>query len=68
MVEGAPLLRVYGSKAHRGFESLSLRQPILGLRVVRSEPERRGSATEQSMMFEVAAPVAQLDRAHGYEP
>ena len=26
MVEGAPLLRVYGSKAHRGFESLSLRQ------------------------------------------
>jgi protein-disulfide isomerase len=26
VVEGAPLLRVYGSKAHRGFESLSLRQ------------------------------------------
>ena len=25
-VEGAPLLRAYGSKAHRGFESLSLRQ------------------------------------------
>ncbi len=25
-VEGAPLLREYGSKAHRGFESLSLRQ------------------------------------------
>ncbi len=25
VVEGAPLLRVYGSKAHRGFESLSLR-------------------------------------------
>src|SRR5262245_74964 len=23
VVEGAPLLRVYGSKAHRGFESLS---------------------------------------------
>ena len=26
MVEGAPLLREYGSKAHRGFESLPLRQ------------------------------------------
>ena len=26
MVEGAPLLREYGLKAHRGFESLSLRQ------------------------------------------
>ena len=26
MVEGAPLLRAYGSKAHRGFESLPLRQ------------------------------------------
>ena len=26
VVEGAPLLREYGSKAHRGFESLSLRQ------------------------------------------
>ncbi len=25
VVEGAPLLREYGSKAHRGFESLSLR-------------------------------------------
>src|SRR5687768_2477887 len=25
VVEGAPLLRVYGSKAHRGFESLTLR-------------------------------------------
>ena len=24
--EGAPLLREYGLKAHRGFESLSLRQ------------------------------------------
>ncbi len=28
--EGAPLLREYGLKAHRGFESLPLRQPILG--------------------------------------
>ena len=26
MVEGAPLLREYGPKAHRGFESLRLRQ------------------------------------------
>ena len=30
VVEGAPLLRVYGSKAHRGFESLSLRQFWIG--------------------------------------
>ena len=28
MVEGAPLLRAYGSKAHRGFESLSLRHTL----------------------------------------
>ena len=28
MVEGAPLLRAYGSKAHRGFESLPLRHRI----------------------------------------
>ncbi len=28
MAEGAPLLREYGLKAHRGFESLSLRQKI----------------------------------------
>ena len=29
MVEGAPLLREYGPKAHRGFESLRLRQSPL---------------------------------------
>ena len=29
VVEGAPLLREYGSKAHRGFESLRLRQNFL---------------------------------------
>ena len=28
VVEGAPLLREYGTKSHRGFESLSLRQRI----------------------------------------
>ena len=28
MVEGAPLLRAYGPKAHRGFESLTLRHPL----------------------------------------
>ncbi len=28
MAEGAPLLREYGLKAHRGFESLSLRHNI----------------------------------------
>jgi hypothetical protein len=28
VVEGAPLLRAYGSKAHRGFESLPLRHLV----------------------------------------
>jgi hypothetical protein len=28
VVEGAPLLREYGTKSHRGFESLSLRQNV----------------------------------------
>ncbi len=32
MAEGAPLLREYGLKAHRGFESLSLRQNQIGKR------------------------------------
>ena len=46
MVEGAPLLREYGSKAHRGFESLSLRQikeaPVAQLdRVFGYEPKGR---------------------------
>src|ERR1700676_663652 len=36
VVEGAPLLRAYGSKAHRGFESLPLRQSARqGLLVLR---------------------------------
>ena len=48
MVEGAPLLRAYGSKAHRGFESLPLRQDYV--------------------VSLINAPVAQLDRAPGYEP
>ena len=43
MVEGAPLLREYGAKLHRGFESLSLRQlnaPVAQLdRVSGYEPE-----------------------------
>ena len=36
MVEGAPLLREYGPKAHRGFESLRLRHhPDLSHRFVK---------------------------------
>ena len=35
MAEGAPLLREYGLKAHRGFESLSLRQ-------IQKSPHRAG--------------------------
>ena len=47
MVEGAPLLREYGPKVHRGFESLSLRHiqvnaPVAQLdRVSGYEPEGR---------------------------
>jgi hypothetical protein len=52
VVEGAPLLRAYGSKAHRGFESLSLRHV--------------GRENYENCIDN--APVAQLDRAHGYEP
>ncbi len=35
VAEGAPLLREYGSKAHRGFESLPLRQ-------IQKTPQTRG--------------------------
>jgi hypothetical protein len=55
VVEGAPLLRAYGSKAHRGFESLPLRHGRA----------LRGRVT---FLFSIIAPVAQLDRAPGYEP
>ena len=47
VVEGAPLLREYGTKSHRGFESLPLRQyhqnaPVAQLdRVSGYEPEGR---------------------------
>ena len=34
-VEGAPLLREYGTKSHRGFESLSLRH-FISLRSIRT--------------------------------
>ncbi len=37
MAEGAPLLREYGSKAHRGFESLSLRHTVWSLLSVSAE-------------------------------
>ena len=33
MVEGAPLLREYGPKAHRGFESLRLRHYLRGVKL-----------------------------------
>ena len=71
VVEGAPLLRAYGSKAHRGFESLPLRQY--------SAKDWDGTAAGMALLDPCvnirrpaicgpAAPVAQLDRAPGYEP
>ncbi len=58
MAEGAPLLREYGSKAHRGFESLPLRHffcltQLCHLGII---------------LPPISAPVAQLDRVPGYEP
>ncbi len=70
MVEGAPLLRVYGSKAHRGFESLPLRQIVVRREQLRSTRfVRRIAAVTNIFGYNLRiAPVAQLDRACGYEP
>jgi hypothetical protein len=72
VVEGAPLLRAYGSKAHRGFESLPLRQWLENARGRLRDLGPRGHG--RFCLFGIAgvwfasAPVAQLDRAPGYEP
>ena len=50
MAEGAPLLREYGLKAHRGFESLSLRQKTkrpLSAGVLFSDADGLDESTEQ---------------------
>ena len=52
MVEGAPLLRAYGSKAHRGFESLPLRhafRKISSLSLVRVARRARAEGPSQSL-------------------
>ncbi len=52
VVEGAPLLRAYGSKAHRGFESLPLRQPDEAL-------------VEKSHLLDFAGATLQFLKAEG---
>ena len=59
MVEGAPLLREYGPKVHRGFESLSLQDvkkthaPVAQLdRVSGYEPEGRRFESFRARKFQ----------------
>jgi hypothetical protein len=66
-VEGAPLLREYGPKAHRGFESLSLRHLHLNKSRLALTPGRDGKDNARPQLSS-KAPVAQLDRVPGYEP
>src|SRR5690606_28020794 len=59
---GSPAKGVWGQKLHRGFESLSLRHLAVHanatIRLTMRRPDLHNSAS---------APVAQLDRAPGYE-
>ncbi len=50
MAEGAPLLREYGSKAHRGFESLPLRQ-------IPKSPATRGFLVSDREVGKIQNPV-----------
>ncbi len=50
MAEGAPLLREYGSKAHRGFESLPLRQ-------IQKSPASRGFFVSDREVGKIQNPV-----------
>lgn len=45
--EGAPLLREYGSKAHRGFKSHPLRQNLYCYLLVRSQAREKQSPFTQ---------------------
>ena len=68
MVEGAPLLRAYGSKAHRGFESLPLRHTAykfstFSLRLL-SQRQRGGSSPRYRKGGSTKSPKAILDDAH----
>jgi hypothetical protein len=68
VVEGAPLLRAYGSKAHRGFESLPLRHTepkfqwfSFGQRL---QPRSEGSNPRYKKGGSTKSPKAILDDAH----
>lgn len=71
--EGAPLLREYGPKAHRGFESLTLRHYFLWLFCNSLQMQNNlrklldRLAKNYIIRRLISAPVAQLDRAPGYE-
>ncbi len=60
MVEGAPLLRAYGTKSHRGFESLSLRhlfkypglQPVFQAAGSFGKPGQRKKLRDGTSRFE----------------
>ena len=64
MVEGAPLLRAYGSKAHRGFESLPLRHSshkFSSFSFRRLRQRRSGGSNPEGS---TKSPKAILDDAH----
>ncbi len=68
MVEGAPLLRAYGSKAHRGFESLPLRHTankFLSISITQSWQPRSGDSNPRyGKGGSTKSPQAILDDAH----
>ena len=72
MAEGARLLSECGPKAHRGFESLTLRHTNFNFITVHNEKIKLNvSLTEMANICKIchlSAPVAQLDRVSGYEP
>ena len=64
MVEGAPLLRVYGSKAHRGFESLTLRHPFLNPAMLGAPNRIARQVAAPSSLRVIAFRSALLTQAH----
>jgi hypothetical protein len=66
-VEGAPLLREYGSKAHRGFESHPIRQP---LRIIFAIGSRTTGGLDRKgeVVFVMAAASAVFGAADDAQP
>jgi hypothetical protein len=68
VVEGAPLLRAYGSKAHRGFESLPLRHAankFSSFSFTQSRQPRSGDSNPRYGKWgSTKSPQAILDDAH----